>query len=107
MPIGRPITCPELINADAAYDSKDIHEYNRARKIKTNIPINKRNHKYPKRGRPIKLDKDIYKNRNVIERFFSWIESYKKVFPRYERLEIFYADMATLACVMVLRRVLG
>lgn len=107
MPVGRPITCPEIINADAAYDSKDIREYNRQRRIKTNIPINKRNRKRPKIGRPIKLDKNTYKNRNVVERFFSWVESYRKILPRHERHEIFYAVIATLACIMMIWRVLG
>lgn len=107
LPVGRPITCPDMINADAAYDSKDIREYNRSRGIKTNIPVNKRNRKHPKRGRPIKIDKDAYKNRSVIERFFSWIESYKKVIPRYERLEPSYAGVVTVACIMMIWRVLG
>ena len=41
--------------------------------------------------RPIKVDQEEYKKKNVIERFFiSWIESCKKVFPRHEIKEISY-----------------
>ncbi|MGI5991321.1 MAG: hypothetical protein ACOX79_02580, partial [Methanosarcina sp.] len=45
------------------------------------IPVNTRNRKKKKKGRPIKVDWEEFKKKSAIERFFSWIESYKKVFP--------------------------
>lgn len=107
LPVGAPITRPRLINADAAFDSKDIRDYNRRRGIKSNIPVNPRNTKKKKRGRPRKFDKDIYKQRYVVERFFSWIEGFKKVSPRFERLEYSYHGLVTLACNLMLWKVLG
>jgi transposase len=107
LPRGAPITRPKLVNADAAYDSTDIREYNRKRGIKSNIPVNPRNCKKKKRGRPKKLDKDIYKGRSAVERFFSWIEAYKKILPRYERLEDSYLGLVTLSSIVMLWRVLG
>ena len=107
LPIGAPITRPELINGDSAYDAKDIRNYNRRRGIKSNIPVNRRNRKNKKRGRPIKLDKDIYKARNAVERFFSWIEGFKKVSTRYERLDHSYRGLVTLSCCLMLWRVSG
>ena len=107
LPLGAPITRPKLVNADAAYDSTDIREYNRKRGIKSNIPVNRRNRKKKKIGRPKKLDKDIYKGRSAVERFFSWIEAYKKILPRYERLEYSYLGLVTLSSIMMLWRVLG
>lgn len=107
LPIGAPLTRPKLINADAAYDSKYIRNYNRGRGIKSNIPVNRRNRKKAKKGRPIKLDKEIYKARNAVERFFSWIEGFKKISPRHERLESSYLGLVTLSCSLMLWRVLG
>ena len=107
IPIGRPITRPEEVMADAAYNSEVIRKYNRKRGIKTNIPVNERNRKKKRVGRPIKFDKEKYKKRSAVERFFSWIESYKKIFPRYERLEVSYLGLVQLVCVMMLWRVLG
>ena len=75
---------PAIISADAAYDTREIRQYNRKRGIKTNIPVNKRSRKQPKRGRPIRFDPELYKKRSVIERFFSGIEAFKKIVPRYE-----------------------
>lgn len=105
--VGAPLTRPKLVNADAAYDTKAIREYNKKRGIKSNIPVNRRNRKKKKIGRPIKLDKGIYKGRSAVERFFSWIEANKKILPRYERLEESYLGIVTLSCIMVLWRVLG
>ncbi len=64
-----PITRPKFVNADAAYDTNAIRRYNKNRGIKTNIPVNIRNRKEKKVGRPKKLDKIIYKGRSAIERF--------------------------------------
>ena len=107
LPVGAPITRPKLINADAAYDSKSIRDYNRRRGIKSNIPVNPRNSKKRKRGRPRKLDKDIYKDRSAVERFFSWIEGFKKTIIRYERYDYSYLGLLTLSCSLMLWRVLG
>ena len=96
-----------MINGDIAFDSKEIINYNRRRGIKSNIPTNSRNAKRKKRGRTRKLDKEIYRERNAVERFFSWIEAYKKISPRYERSEISYIGIDTLSCIIVICRVLG
>lgn len=105
--IGRPITRPEEVMAYAAYDSEEIRKYNKKKEIKTNIPVNKRNRMKRRVGRPSRYDKEEYKKRSAVERFFSWIESYKKIFVRYERLEVSYLGLVHLACAMMLWRVLG
>jgi transposase len=102
---GRPITRPRLINADKAYDSREIRNYNRNKGIISNIPVNKRNRKNPKVGRPFRLNKDEYAGRSAVERFFSWIGAYKKVYPRHERLEKSYLGLVLLACSIMLWRV--
>ncbi|WP_442919545.1 transposase [Methanoculleus sp.] len=42
---------PAIISADAAYDAREIRQYNRKRRIKSNIPVNRRSRKYPKTGK--------------------------------------------------------
>jgi transposase len=69
---------PRIISADAAYDARKIRQYNRKRRTKSNIPINQRSRKQPKRGRPFWFDPELYKKRSAVERFFSWIEAFKK-----------------------------
>ena len=57
-------------------------------------------------GRPIKVDREEYK-KSAIKRLFSWIESCKKVFPRYEIKERSYLGSVILAAIMRLDEVLG
>ena len=103
---GRPKSRPCEINADAAFDTEDIRTYLRKRGIKANIPVNKRNRKQPKRGRPFRFDKASYANRAAVERFNSWIESFKRILVRFERLKVTFLAFVNLACMMILWRVL-
>jgi len=99
--------CPAIISADAAYDAREIRQYNRKRGIKSNIPVNRRSRRYPKRGRPFWFDPELYKKRSAIERFFSWIEAFKKIVPRYERYEHSFMGLIYLACSVMIGRILG
>ncbi|MHC1565194.1 MAG: transposase [Candidatus Syntropharchaeales archaeon] len=95
------------MNADPAYDSDEIRDYLRKRGIKSNIPVNRRNRKSPKRGRLTRLDKDSYmKNRSTVERFNAWIESFKRILVRFERLAICFMAAVNLACIRMVLRVL-
>jgi len=98
---------PSIISADAAYDAQMIRQYNRKRKIKSNIPTNPRSRVHPKRGRPRWFDPILYKERGAIERFFSWIEAFKKIVPRYERYEHSFLGLIHLACAIMIWRVMG
>ena len=95
------------MTADGMYDTAKIRKCNRRRGRKSNIPVNKRNQKNKKRGRSIKVDLEEYKKKSAVDRFFSWIESCKKVFPRYEIKEISYLGVVMLAAIMRLDKVLG
>ena len=98
---------PMIILADAAYDAREIRQYNRKRGIKSNIPMNKRSRRQPKRGRPFWFDPELYKKRSAVERFFSWIEAFKKIVPRYERYEHSFMGLIHLACSVMIARILG
>ena len=95
---------PTIISADAVYDAQEIRQYNRKRGIKSNIPVNRRSRKQPKRGRPFWFDPELYKKFRAVERFFSWIETFKKIVPRYERS---FFGLIHLACSIMIARVLG
>ncbi len=99
---GKAITRPKVVIADAEFDTKKIRKYNRKRGIKSVIPINIRNKKKNKVGRPIKFDKELFMKRSAIERFFSRIEAYRKIYPRYERREDSYLGLMHMACAFVI-----
>ena len=106
-PVGRPVNRPSKVTADKMYDTVKIRKYNRKRGIKSNIPVNKRNRKKKKTGRPIKVDKEEYKKKSALDRFLSWIESCKKVIPRYEIKETSYLGIVMVAAIIRLHEVLG
>ena len=105
--IGRPMCRPRELHADSAYDSNRIRAYLRGRGIKTNIPLNPRNRRKPKRGRPYRFDKEGYKHlRSAVERFFAWLKSFKRVTIRYERLASTFLALVQVACILIYLRVL-
>ena len=100
--IGRPISRPGEVLADAAYDNKEIRLYLRQRGIKSNIPGNKRNQKTPRLGRPVRFNQQSYRLRGSIERFFGWLKaSFRRLAIRYERLNICFMGLLNLACFII------
>ena len=84
---------PKIMNADAAYDSREIRKYNRKRGIKSNISENRRNRKKgKKRGRPYRIKKEEYRYKKSVERLFSWLKAFKRIAVRYEKLANTYIE---------------
>jgi transposase len=46
-------------------------------------------------------DKEIYKERNLVERLFQKLKEYRRVATRYERLVVNYMTMLSLASVLI------
>jgi len=46
-------------------------------------------------------DKDIYKARNLVERFFQKIKNFRRIATRYERLARNYLSMLQLAATVI------
>ena len=55
----------------------------------------------PKKNRkaPWQYDAKLYKRRNEVERFFLRIKRFRKVFTRYDKLDIIYFSIVTLALI--------
>lgn len=59
------------------------------------------------RGRPRLFDKEAYHGvRYSVKRFLGWLENYRKVAVRYERISRVYLALVRLACILILWRVL-
>ncbi len=56
----------------------------------------------PKRNRkePWDYDKELYKRRNEIERFFRRIKRFRKVFTRYDKLDIIFWGVISFAMIL-------
>jgi len=64
---------------------------------------------FAKRGRvvdPTRFDEEAYKNRGSVEGFNAWIESFKRVMVRFERLKMCFMAVVNLASIKIMLRVL-
>ena len=81
----------QTLLADAAYDSNRLREHLAAIGAKAVIrPI-------PRRSAPPPLDKNAYRRRNRIERFFSKLKHYRAVATRYEKHDANFLALVKLA----------
>ena len=56
----------------------------------------------PKSNRkdPWEYDKELYKRRNEVERYFLRLKRFRKVFTRYDKLDIIYFSVVSLAMIL-------
>ncbi|WP_307383853.1 MULTISPECIES: IS5 family transposase [Microbacterium] len=94
-PVGRPRTRPNAVRGDKAYSSRAIRAHLRGRGIKAVIPEPRDQQGHRKRrgsrgGRPVGLDADDYRNRNVIERRFCHTKQWRGLATRYDKLAVVF-----------------
>ena len=55
----------------------------------------------PKKNRkePWNYDKELYKHRNEVERYFLRLKRFRKVFTRYDKLDIMFLSVIMLAMI--------
>lgn len=84
----------EHVIGDKAYDSDDLRQTIRSSGAKPVIPSRKgiRRRRY---------DKELYKNRNIIERFFNRLKHYRRVATRYDKTDPNFLGFVLLAAVFV------
>ena len=109
---GRPRTRPAAVIADKAYSSGTIRRQLRERGIAAVIPeksdtIAARQRRGSRGGRPPKLNADLYKGRNVVERSFALAKQWRALATRYDKLAITYRAAVTLCAILSWLRHMG
>ena len=79
--------------ADTAYDSGAIRQKLADKHIQAVIPCN------PSRSSKIPYDKDLYKERHLVEVFFNRIKHFRRVATRYEKTARNFLAVLHLACI--------
>ncbi|GGU47355.1 hypothetical protein GCM10010289_79920 [Streptomyces violascens] len=84
-----------MILADKACSSRAIREHLRRRNIRTVIPVpaDQRGHRLrrgSRGGRPPSFDREIYKQRNTVERCINRLKQWRGIAPRYEKTATIY-----------------
>jgi len=87
---------PEVVIADKGYDSDDFVEIIEERGAEAVIP--------PKKNRlePREYDRHTYKERNLVERFWSKAKQFRRVATRYEKKAANFLAFVQLAAVMIM-----
>ena len=101
---GRPKTRPKELVADKGYDSDSFRKFLRKRGIKPCIPLRK--NRIVKRGR--KTGISSYRERWHVERTFGWIESFRRLATRFERLvNVYYGLLYLAVTILCLRKLVS
>ena len=95
---GRPRTRSRYIIADKGYDSDDQRHYCTRHGMRPIIPY-RRMHRRPRRGLLHPFDRPKYRQRNIVERVFSWLKEKRHFNTRYDKLAKSFGAMVTLACI--------
>ena len=85
----------QAVLADKGYDANHVLEYLAQRNIQAVIP--------PKANRveQREYDRHVYKDRNLVERFFGRLKPFRRIATRYEKLARNFFGMPSLACAYI------
>ena len=103
---GRPRTTPAALLGDKAYSSRGHRTMLRERGVKAVIPepadqVGHRKRRGSKGGRPVGLDTELYKQRNVVERAFNRLKQWRGIATRYDKHAVIYRGAVVFASVLL------
>jgi transposase len=104
---GRPRTRPLGLAADKGYDCARFRRALARRGIRHAIPTRHHHGQRRQRGRPPQAPPALWRHRWKVERFFAWLNGFRRLNTRFERYSCMYLAFLTLAAVFIcLRRLL-
>ena len=78
---------------DSAYEGNATRELAQRMGFLPVVPPN------PKRRQPWDYDKTLYRRRNQVERLFRRLKAWRRVFTRYDKLDVMFAGFITVALI--------
>jgi len=78
---------------DKAYEGNEIRGLASSHGLAPVVP--------PKKNRkePWEYDRELYKRRNEVERYFRRLKGFRRVFTRYDKLDIMYSSFVVFAMI--------
>ena len=96
---GRPRCRPKRLVGDRGYDSNELRDMLDKKGIEPIIPARKNNKVATHQdGRSMRR----YKRRWIVERTNAWIQNYRRLVVRYERLDYIYTGLIHFAFAMII-----
>ena len=90
-----------FFNADSAFDTKAARTVCFNHRVIPNIVENTRARKRPKRGRKRLFNPQVYKDRFVSERTFAWIDKFRALLVRFDRLAALFLGAHYIVFAMI------
>jgi transposase len=103
---GRPRRRPKRLAGDKGYSYPWMRRWRRRHGIRAVIPQRK-DQRETHRGRPLALDTETYRRRNVVERCVNWLKECRAVATRFDKLAVNYLATVTLAILQRYLRLLA
>lgn len=91
---GRPRSRPTVLVGDKGYSYPSLRRLLHRRRIKAVIP------RRSDQGRTRSLDREVYRERNKIERLVARLKRHRRIATRYDKLAMSFEAWITLACVL-------
>lgn len=85
---------PEAVAGDKGYSAADLRNWLQARDIEAVIPYRE------DESGPHTYDRDLYRERPVIERAINRLKRYRRIATRYDKTASSYLAMVTIACLL-------
>lgn len=92
---GRPRLRPKRVVGDKGYSSRTIRRYCHRRGIQPVIPTKANERRQPG------FDRELYRERNRVERCINQLKQFRRVATRYEKLAVTYLAMVTIAAILL------
>ena len=93
---GKPIAWPVALGGDKGYRADWIDRYLLDLGIKPVIPSRSNE---DRSSRLVPFDRELYRDRNIVERVIGWLKEYRRVFSRFEKSAKNFAGMVRLGFV--------
>ena len=90
---------PRFLLMDCAYEGNATRSLAEQLNYIPVVPPN------PRRLNPWRLDKLRYRKRNEIERLFRRIKEFRRIFTRYDKLDVMYKGFVTLGLIIEALRI--
>ena len=109
---GRARTRPDALLGDKTYSARAHRGHLRDRGVTTVIPepadqLANRVRRGRARGRPVNVDKVVYKRRNVVERACNQPKNWRGIATRYDKHAVNYRSGVVLGAIVLWLRHLG
>lgn len=91
---GRPRKRPDALAGDKAYSAGWTRAFLRTRRIEPVIPTRKDEARKPS------FDRELYRERNNVERCIGRLKEARRIATRYEKLAVHYLGMLTIGMIM-------